>query len=85
MGIYFNVTKKKNQRILIQRPDIQSVEQEELWREVHKYARLIPTEPEPNLGRVREIKEEINKGTYLIPDMIDETAARLVIRFMKKD
>lgn len=53
--------------------------------EVRKYLRLIPTEPEPNLGRVREIKEEIKKGTYLTREMIEEAAMQLALRLLRKD
>jgi hypothetical protein len=75
----------QNRRIRIQKPEIRTPEEEKLWREVHKYAELIPSELEPNFGRVRELKEEIKNGTYLIPEMIDETAARLAIRFTRKE
>ena len=76
---------KKNAPIRIERPRIQSSEEDRLWQEVRKFSRLIPSEAEPNLGRVREIKEEIARGTYLNPEVIEETAARLAIRFMRKE
>lgn len=72
-------------RIKIQQPIIRSAEEEHLWRQVQKYAELIPQEPDPNMGRVREIKDEIKKGEYFTPEMIDETSARLAIRFMRKE
>ena len=53
--------------------------------EVRKYLRLIPTEAEPNLGRVREIKEEIKKGTYLTREMIEEAAMQLALRLLRKE
>ena len=53
--------------------------------DVQKYLRLIPTEAEPNLGRVREIKEEIRKGTYLTKEMIEEAAMQLAIRLLRKE
>lgn len=53
--------------------------------EVRKYLRLIPTEPEPNLGRVREIKEEIKKGTYLTREVIEEAAMQLALRLLRKE
>jgi hypothetical protein len=64
---------------------IRTPEEERLWREVHKFVEMIPSTPEPNLGRLDEIKEEIKKKTYLTPEMIDETAARLTIRFMRRE
>lgn len=77
--------RKNGRRIWIEKPVIQNSEEERLWREIHKFSRLIPSEPEPNLGRVQEIKEEIENGTYLTPEVIEETAARMAIRFLRKD
>ena len=53
--------------------------------DVRKYLRLIPTEAEPNLGRVREIKEEIKKGTYLTREIIEEAAMQLALRLLRKE
>ena len=69
----------------IVRPTMERGENEALWREVRKFAALIPTEADPNLGRVREIKEEIQKGEYPTAQMIDETATRLAARFMNRE
>lgn len=76
---------KNGKRIKIQRPAIQTPEEERLWREVHKFAELIPFEPDPNFGRLDEIKEDIKKGAYFTPEVIEETAARLAIRFMRRE
>lgn len=75
----------RSQRIHIESPQIRTTEEERLWREAAKYAKLVPDEPDPNMGRVQEIKEEIKKGTYLTSEKIEETAARLAIRFMRKE
>lgn len=56
-----------------------------LREEIRKYARLLPQVAEPNLGRVREIQEEIKKGTYPSREAIEETAARLTLRFLRKE
>ncbi len=77
--------RKNGRRIRIERPAIQNFEEENLWREVSKFVQLIPLEPEPNMGRLREIKDEIKKGIYITPEVIEETAARLAIRFMKTE
>lgn len=58
---------------------------EQIQQEVRKYLRLFPTIPEPNLSRVFEIKEEIKKGTYPTQEMIEETASRLTLRFLRKE
>ena len=76
---------KNNRRVRIEKPAIQGPEEEQLLQEMRKFVKLVAEEPEPNLGRVREIKEEIMRGTYLTPEVIEETAARLAIRFMRKE
>ena len=76
----------KNRKIRIEKPTIQNSEQEQVWRDVHKFSELIPFEPDPNMSRVQEIKWELQKGKYQItPQTIEETAARLAIRFMKPE
>ena len=57
----------------------------EVREEVRKYLRLLPEVAEPNLARVREIKEQIEQGTYLTREMIEEAAAHLTLRFLKKE
>lgn len=69
----------------IEKPLIRTHEEELLWRDVHKFSQLVPFELEPNMGRLDEIKEEIRKGTYITPEVLEETAARLAIRFMKPE
>ena len=78
-------TGKSGNRIRIQKPVIRTPEEEKLWREVQKYAELIPSEPEPNMGRLKEIKEEIRRGTYINQEMIDEAAANLSIRLTRPE
>ena len=72
-------------RIKIRQPEIRSPEEESLWKEVVRYVKLVPLEPDPNMGRVQEIKEEIKKGNYLNSEKLEQTAARLVGRFMRKE
>lgn len=57
----------------------------ELQAEILKYLRYLPQVADPNLGRVREIQEEIKKGTYLNREIIEETAARMALRFLRKE
>ena len=80
-----NGVRRRTSRIRIEKPVIQNSEEERLWRDVHEFAKLIPFEPEPNMGRLEEIKEEIRNGTYLTREVIEETAARLAIRFLRKE
>ena len=51
-----------------------------LHSDIKKYLDMIPHEPEPNLGRVYEIKQEIKKGRYPTQEMIDEAAHHLAMR-----
>ena len=57
----------------------------EVQEEVRKYLRYLPEVAEPNLARVREIKDEIQKGTYLTREVIEETASRLALRFLRRE
>ena len=58
----------------------------EIRAEVRKYVRLMPEIPEPNLTRVQEIKEQLQNGTYTVTkEMIEETASRLALRFLRKE
>lgn len=85
MEIPLGVASKHNRKIRIEKPSIQTHADEILWRDVKKYLELIPSEPDPNFGRIEEIRDEIKSGSYLTSDKLEETAARLVIRFMRKE
>lgn len=54
-----------------------------IQREIKKYLDMIPHTPEPNFGRVDELKQEIKKGLYPTQAMIDESAHHLAIRLLK--
>jgi len=77
--------RNQQRRIRIERPGADGREAKNMAEEVRKFARLIPSEPEPNMGRVMEIKEEIAKGTYLTQEKIDETIARITLRLMRSE
>lgn len=85
MKVTSRVNSRNSRKVRIVEPAVQGPDEERRWQEVRKFARLISQEPEPNLGRVREIKEEIKKGTYPTKEMIEEAATQLAIRFMKKE
>ncbi len=57
----------------------------EVREEVRKYVRYLPEVAEPNLARIHEIKEEIQKGTYLTRELVEETASRLALRFLRRE
>lgn len=75
---------EKRPKFRIQAPSEKTATEKDR-EEVRKFLRLIPTEAEPNLGRVREIKEEIKKGTYLTREMIEEAAMQLALRLLRKE
>lgn len=75
---------EKKRSFKIQAPVEKTAQQSER-DEVRKYLRQIPNVPEPNLGRVREIKEEIKKGTYLTKEVIEEAAMQLALRLLRKN
>ena len=82
-----------NQPCTTQEPEAKRLNQQskdretssETQDEVRKYVRFLPKVAEPNLARVREIREQIKQGTYLNREMIEETAGRLAIRFLRKE
>ena len=58
---------------------------DELKKEVEKYKKLIDDIPDPNFGRIRELKEAIKKGTFLTKEAIIESAERIAARFLGKE
>jgi len=56
-----------------------------LKREIEKYKRLIHDAPDPNCGRVYEIKEAIRQGKYLTKEAIQQTAERIAARFLGRE
>lgn len=79
------VTEGLQAKALGTQEDSASTDSREIQEEIRKYARLIPHVAEPNLGRVREVQEEIKKGVYPSREMTEETAARLALRFLRKE
>jgi len=58
---------------------------EDLRQEILKYKRLMEGIPDPNCGRIKELKEAIRKGTFLSKEAILETAERIAARFLGKE
>lgn len=54
-------------------------------QEIEKYKRLLQDIPDPNFGRIRELKESIRKGNFLTKEAIQETAERIAARFLGKE
>ena len=57
----------------------------DLKNEIEKYKRLIEDIPDPNCGRIQELREAIKKGTFLTKEAILETAERIAARFLGKE
>lgn len=72
-------------KVLTSEEPVKGLTPSEVQEEVRKYTRYLPQVAEPNLARVREIKEEIQKGTYLTREVVEETASRLVLRFLRRE
>ena len=57
----------------------------DLKKEIGKYKRLLQDIPDPNCGRIKELKEAIRKGTFLTKEAILETAERIAARFLGRE
>lgn len=67
-------------------PSVSGIVEGQIWTpEVQKYLRYLSQVAEPNLSRVREIKEEIKKEAYPTREMVEETADRLALRFLRRE
>lgn len=82
----FGPQPKYRRHVRVASPVAEEGENEELWRQIQKFARYMSAVPEPNFSRVQEIKDDLRKGKYKITDeMLDETATRLSMRFLKRE
>lgn len=55
-----------------------------LKQEIERFKRELKEIPEPNCGRIQELKEKIKKKTLLTKEAIEETAERIAERFFGK-
>lgn len=53
--------------------------------ELARYLKLIREIPEPNFGRIQELKDRIRKKTFFTKEAIDEAAERLAARFLGRE
>nr|CAX68949.1 hypothetical protein JG2_0210 [uncultured bacterium] len=53
--------------------------------EIQKWLRELKNVPEPNCGRIQELKDKIKNKTLITKESIEETAIRLAARFLGKD
>ncbi len=55
-----------------------------LKQEIERFKRELKEIPEPNFGRIQELKDKIKKKTLITKEAIEETAERLLERFLGK-
>ena len=79
------VPKNDEANVLTQQGTESDLTPREVQEEVRKYLKLMPQVIEPNLTRVQEIKELVRQGAYLNQELIEETASRLALRFLRKE
>ena len=53
-------------------------EQAKLFQQISKFKKELENIPDPNEGRINELKEAIANGTLINDKVLDETAQRLV-------
>ena len=51
-------------------------------QEIERFKRELKEIPEPNFGRIQELKERIKKKTLLTKEAIEEAAERIAERFL---
>lgn len=64
------------------KPSLNVSEAEYLLEAVMRMKREMHQIPDPNEGRIQELKDSIKKGTFLTDDMIDEVAAKIAHIFL---
>ncbi|OGW80864.1 MAG: hypothetical protein A3G33_05575 [Omnitrophica bacterium RIFCSPLOWO2_12_FULL_44_17] len=60
-------------------------EEDDFKKDIEKFKREIEDIPEPNFGRIEELKEKIRNKTFLTKEAIEETAMRLAAKFLGKE
>lgn len=65
--------------------DMQDIPYRPTREEIERYKRLLQKIPDPNCGRIQELKEKIKDGSLLTKEAIEEAAMRLAARFLGKD
>jgi flagellar biosynthesis anti-sigma factor FlgM len=60
-----------------------TVEISQMAKDILRYKEKLATVPEPNEGRIEELKQAIKDGTLLNKESIDGTAAALANVFLK--
>ena len=53
--------------------------------EIQRYIRELKQVPEPNCGRIQELREKIKNKTLVTKEAVEEAAMRLAARFLGKE
>ena len=56
-----------------------------LKQEIERLKRKLKDIPDPNFGRIQELKEKIRKKTLITKEAIEEAAERLAEKFLGKN
>ncbi len=80
-----NYALPQNESNLELRLRMKKEEERNINQEIEKYKRLLQDIPDPNFGRIRELKESIRKGTFLTKEAIQETAERIAAKFLGRE
>ncbi|MBI4397531.1 MAG: flagellar biosynthesis anti-sigma factor FlgM [Candidatus Omnitrophica bacterium] len=67
------------------RPPLNVTEAEYLLEAVMRLKKEMEFVPEPNEGRIQEIKNSIKNGTFLTDEMIDEVAEKMANIFLRRN
>ena len=54
-------------------------------QEIEHFKRKLREIPDPNYGRIQELREKIKKKTFLTREAIEEAAERIAERFLGKN
>ena len=54
-------------------------------REIERWKRELQKIPEPNFGRLEELREKIRKKILLTKEAVEEAAERIAARFFGKE
>ena len=54
-------------------------------QEIERLKRMLRNVPEPNFGRIQELREKVKKKALITKEALEEAAERLAQRFLGKD
>ena len=84
MPEYAECALPKNESAWMVGVQMKNSETPNLKQELERIKRKLKDIPEPNFGRIQELKEKIRKKTLITKEALDEAAERLAERFFGK-